>query len=138
MLTIIKIFTFCTFSTSTLLCENRKYRGSFQNKLVSSTFKWVSRYILLLAKLKWRGRPLSWRPHCEIVPKSSLVVIKNEKISPFAFVKFEIILPLLCSSLALPPLRFSLTLLQISTFRAHSLVVSNLRSETSSRFQSSC
>ena len=31
--------------------------GNFQNKLVSSSFNWVSSYILFLAKLKGRGRP---------------------------------------------------------------------------------
>ena len=38
-------------------CGNREYSGSFQNKSVSSSFKWVSKYILSLAKLKGRRRP---------------------------------------------------------------------------------
>ena len=40
--------------------------GNFQNKSVSPTISWVSRYIFFLAKLKGRGRPF-WgreRPVC--------------------------------------------------------------------------
>ena len=37
--------------------ENREHPGNFQNKSVSSTFSWVTRYIIFLAKLKRRGRP---------------------------------------------------------------------------------
>ena len=50
MLTISKMFKFL----STLLCQhgNREYPGSFQNKLVYSSFKWVPKNILFLAKLK--------------------------------------------------------------------------------------
>ena len=36
---------------------NRKYPGNFENKLVSSSFKWVPKYIQFLTKLKGRGRP---------------------------------------------------------------------------------
>ena len=97
MLTIIKVFTFYTFPLSALcLCGNREYPGSFQNKLVSSAVNWLSRYILFLAKLKGRGKLLSWKPHCEITSKSNLVVIRDEKVSPFAFERLEIILSLLC------------------------------------------
>ena len=39
------------------MCGNREYRGNFQNKLVSSSFRWVPRYTLFLAKLKGKGRP---------------------------------------------------------------------------------
>ena len=35
----------------------REYPGSFQNRLVSSFFKWVPKYVLFLAKLIGEGRP---------------------------------------------------------------------------------
>ena len=73
----------------------------------------TNQYALLLIKCpgiffsgsNWREEEgLFWRvqeggPHCEITPKTTwlLVVIRDEKFSPF--VKFEIILPLLCFSL---------------------------------------
>ena len=38
-------------------CENREHSESVQNKSISSPFSWVSRYILFLAKLKWRRGP---------------------------------------------------------------------------------
>ena len=56
MLTISKVFTILCLLC---LCGNREYPGSFQNKLVSSSFKWVPKYILSLAKLKREGR-LFW------------------------------------------------------------------------------
>ena len=37
--------------------ENREHPGNFQNKLVSSAFNGVCRYILCLGKLKGRGTP---------------------------------------------------------------------------------
>ena len=78
--------------------ENREHPGNFQNKSVSSAFNWVSRYILFLAKLKGRGRPFleGLRKGATLwdYPQKHLVVIRDEKVSPF--VKFEIILPLLC------------------------------------------
>ena len=78
--------------------ENREHPGNFQNKSVSSAFNWVSRYILFLAKLKGRGRPFLEGARRGITlwdyPQEHLVVIRNEKVSPF--VKFGIILPLLC------------------------------------------
>ena len=40
----------------TCLCGNREYPVSFQNKLVSSSFKWVPKCILFLAKLKGERR----------------------------------------------------------------------------------
>ena len=55
MLTISKVFTILCLLC---LCENRKYPGSFQNKSVSSSFKWVSKYILFLDKMKGEGRHL--------------------------------------------------------------------------------
>ena len=51
MLTISKVFTILC-----LFCLCKEYPGSFQNKLVSSSLKWVHRYILFLAKLKREGR----------------------------------------------------------------------------------
>ena len=78
--------------------KNRETPGNFQNKSVSSAFNWVSRYILFLAKLKGRGRPFLEGPRRGATlwdyPQEHLVVIRDEKVSPF--VKFEIILPLLC------------------------------------------
>ena len=52
-ITITKMFTFL----STLPVGNWEYPGSFQNKLVSSSFKLVFKYILFLAKLKVEERP---------------------------------------------------------------------------------
>ena len=54
MLTITKVFTILCLLH---LCWNREHPGSFQNKSVSSSFKLVSKYILVLAKLKEEGRP---------------------------------------------------------------------------------
>ena len=77
---------------------NREHLGSFQNKSVSSSFNWVSSYILFLAKLKGRGRPFLEGARRGVTlwdyPQEYLVVIRDEKVS--LFVKFEIILPLLC------------------------------------------
>ena len=78
---------------------NREHPGNFLNKLVSSAFSWVPRYILFLAKLKGRERSFlegaRRGPYCHITPKSTyLVVIRDEKVSSFA--KFKIILHLLC------------------------------------------
>ena len=76
---------------------NREHPGNFQNKSVSSAFSWVPRYIFFLVELK-----RIWRPFLESekrgatlqdYPQEHLVVIGDEKVS--AFVKFEIILPLL-------------------------------------------
>ena len=78
-----------------------KHPDNFQNKLVGSAFNWVSRYILFLAKLNGRGRPLLEGPRRGTAlwdyPQEHLVVIRDEKVSPF--VKFEKILPFLCFSL---------------------------------------
>ena len=57
--------------------ENKKQPGNFQNKSGSSAFNSLSRYTLVLAKLK-REEGLSWRvqeegSHCEITPKSTLL-----------------------------------------------------------------
>ena len=53
-------------SNSCLFClyGNREYPGSFQNKLVSSSFKWVPKYILFLTKLKGEVRPF-WNAKAE-------------------------------------------------------------------------
>ena len=81
---------------------NREHPGNFQNKSVSFPFNWASRYILFLPKLKGRGRlflrgarrgTALW-----YYPQEYLVVIRDEKVSPF--VKFETILPVLCFLLA--------------------------------------
>ena len=47
----------CSHSCLLCLCGNREYPVNFQNKLVSSSFTWVPKYILFLAKLKGQGRP---------------------------------------------------------------------------------
>ena len=54
MLTISKAFTIFFLLS---LCGNREYPSSFQNKSVSSSFKWVPKYILFLAKLKGERSP---------------------------------------------------------------------------------
>ena len=77
---------------------NREHPENFQNKSVNSPFNWVSRYILFLANLKEKGTPF-WKgakrgPALPDYPQEHLVVIRDEKVSPF--VRFEIILPLLC------------------------------------------
>ena len=81
-----------------LLCRNREHPGNFQNKSVSSPFNWLSRYILFLVKLKGRRRPFlkGARRGATLwdYPQEHFVVIRDKKISPF--VKFEIILSLLC------------------------------------------
>ena len=79
--------------------ENREHPGNFQNKSISSAFNWVSRYILLLANLRGRGRPFLEGPRrgggtLWDYPQEPLFIIRYEKFFPF--VKFEIILPLLC------------------------------------------
>ena len=77
---------------------NREHFGSFQNKSVSSRFNWVSSYILFLPKQKGRERPFLRCARRGTAlwdyPQEYLVVIRDEKVSPF--VKFEIILSLLC------------------------------------------
>ena len=54
ILTINKVLTFLCLLC---LCANGKYSISFQNKLVSSHFKWVPKYILFLVKMNGEGRP---------------------------------------------------------------------------------
>ena len=82
----------------------REYPASIQKKIASSALSWVSRYILFLGKPKGRGRPF-WEGAIREaklwdLPQEHLVVIREENVSPF--VKFEIILSLLC--LLLDPL----------------------------------
>ena len=87
ILTIVKVFIILFLLVP---WEYREHPGNFQNKSVSSAFNWVSRYILFLAKLKSTRREATLQDY----PQEHLVVIRDEKVSPF--VKFEIILPLLC------------------------------------------
>ena len=68
-------------------------------------FQMSVRYILFLAKLKGKGRPFfrgckKGGAHQEITPKSTWLLQKMKKVSPFA--KFEIIPPLLCCLLDPP------------------------------------
>ena len=77
---------------------NREHPGNFQNISVSYPFSWMSRYILFLSKLKRKGRSLlrGARSGSALWDYSQeyFVIIRDKKLSPF--VKFEIILPLLC------------------------------------------
>ena len=54
MWTISKVFTILCLLWQ---CGNREHPSSFQNKSVSSSFNWVPKYILFLAKLKREGKP---------------------------------------------------------------------------------
>ena len=90
MLSIMK----CSSSYSYSVWKNSEHPCNFQNKSVSSPFNWVCRYILFLAKQKRRGGPfLRVSTLCDY-SQEHLVIIKNENVCPF--VKFEIILLLLC------------------------------------------
>ena len=88
---------YCSSTYSYSACGNKENPGSFMNKSVSSPFNWVSIYFLFLAKLNRkerifdsaRGEAVLWD-----YSQEHLVVIKDEKVCPF--VKFEIILPLIC------------------------------------------
>ena len=51
---------------------NREYLGSFQNKLVSSSSKWVPKYILFLAKLKGEVRYF-WNGKAQTYPMNYLL-----------------------------------------------------------------
>ena len=79
----------------------------------------MSRYILFLAKLKEKGRPFLKCAKSQATlwdyPQGYLVVIRDEKVSPF--VKFEIILP------PPPPLCFSLDPLTNNHCRTWSSVI---------------
>ena len=72
--------------------------GNFQSKRVSCPFSCASKYILFLAKLKGKGGPFLEDARRGTTfwdcPQEHLVVIGEEKVSPF--VKFKIILPALC------------------------------------------
>ena len=63
------MLTISKFSHSCLpcLCGDREYRSSFQNKLVSSSFKLVPKYILLQPKLKGEERPF-WNGKARTYP----------------------------------------------------------------------
>ena len=58
---------------------------SFQNKLVSSSFKWVPKYILFLAKLKWEGRPF-WNGE-----KHSLILGRGGNVNYYKSVRHLIL-----------------------------------------------
>ena len=88
-----KCFSSCSYSA----CGNMEHPGNFQNVSVNSPFNWVSRYILL-PKLKGKERPFleeckKWG-HIARLSLRAFGSYKRWKVSPF--VKFEIILPLLC------------------------------------------
>ena len=90
--TVIKVFFYSA-------CGNKEHPGNLQNKPISFPFNWVSRYILFLAKLKRRGRSFlegARRTRAALwdYPQEQLVVIGDEKVC--TFMKFEIIVPLLC------------------------------------------
>ena len=97
-LTFIKVFIILFYPA----CWNREHPGNFQNKSVSSSFSSVSRYVLFLAKVKGRGRPF-WRVQeggrIVRLPPRAFGCHKRWKVS--TFVKFKIILLLLCFSLYL-------------------------------------
>ena len=69
-----------------------------ENKSVSSPFNLVSRYILFFVKLKGKERPFLVGARrgatLQDYPQEHLAIIRDEKVT--LFVKFEIILPLLC------------------------------------------
>ena len=78
---------------------NREHFGSFRNKSGESSFKWVPRYILFLAKLKGKGR-IFFLEGTRIgaalwdYPEEHLVFIRDEKVC--RFVKLTMIPPFLC------------------------------------------
>ena len=95
MVTIMNVFTSYSYSA----CGNREHpAGNFQNESLTFPFNCVSRYILILAKLKGRGNPFLEGERrgatLQDYPQEHFVVIRDEKDSPF--MKFEIIVPLLC------------------------------------------
>ena len=88
MLTISKVFTiFCLLC----LCRNREYPDSLQNKSVNSSFKWVSKYILCLARLRVEGRAF-WSGQSYIYPLNYLLPVRVM----LTILKVFIILFLLC------------------------------------------
>ena len=69
MLTIRKVFTsICIL----YLCGNREYPASFQNKSVGSSFKWLPKHIMFLAKLKGEGTRF-WSGKAKIYPLNYLL-----------------------------------------------------------------
>ena len=62
--------------------RDTEYLGSFQNKLVSSHFKWVPKYILFLSKLKgevrsiWKGKCIDFSHDCLLCVGVMLTIIK--------------------------------------------------------------
>ena len=78
---------------------NREHPVKFQNKSVSFSFKWVSRYILSFNKLKRKGRHSFWRVQksrrsCDF-HQERLVVIRNKKSIFFCEIPNNSTLPLL-------------------------------------------
>ena len=90
--------TKCSSAYSYSACGNKEHPSNFQYKSVNSPFNWVSRYILFLPKLK--GKERYFRKGAKMKRRGTtlqdynLVDIRHEKVS--LFVKFEIILLLLC------------------------------------------
>ena len=79
---------------------NREHPGKFQNKSVSPPINWGSKYVSIFSSWpNWRGEEgLFWTMqeegrHCVITPKSSWL---SQEMKKSLFLKFEIILPLLC------------------------------------------
>ena len=97
MLTIIQVFIILFLLC---LCEQGT-PWQFSKQINKLSFQLSFQIYPLLAqtegerKVFFGGCKRGGGPHCEIIPKSTwLYVMRDEKVSPF--VKFEIILPLLC------------------------------------------
>ena len=97
MLTIIKVFI-----TLFLFClwEHTGTPWQFSKQISKLSFQLSFQIYSLLAQTEGERKTFfGWRvqkggPHCEIIPKSTWLSWEVKKVSPF--VKFEIILPLLC------------------------------------------
>ena len=74
-----------------------EHPGSFQNKLVSSSFKWVTRYILFLIKLKGKERPFlegaRMRTTMWDYPEVPMVIIREGKCLAFFEIENNLTLP---------------------------------------------
>ena len=71
------------------LCGNKEYPGSFQNKSVSSPFKWVPKYILCLATLKVEVRTF-WVDKHTIDLSSKLSLTCGDKVNYYKSVHHPI------------------------------------------------
>ena len=95
ILTLLKVFIILF-----ILCLwEWKQPDSFQYKSVNSSFKWASRYILVLAKLK-EEEGLFWRvqergQQCEINPKSTRLSLEITKSIFFRKIRKNLNPPLL-------------------------------------------